>query len=192
MTGVRTSPMPRTSAFSPPMKKGTSAPSVCANRSKSARGSRASHRRLSASKTLAASELPPPRPRPAECACRGRCHADRRRPSLPAARAPRAPRDPVAAGTPATSLVRTTHAVVARVQRDRVGEVDEREQRFEHVIAVGAPARDVQEEIHLRRRGDDEALHVRSIVPRSRQRLRRAPAIDDDAHLDGLGCRDSA
>ena len=46
-------------------------------------------------------------------------------------------------------------AVVARLDPDGVAEVEQREQRLERVIAVGAPARHVQEQVHLRRRGND-------------------------------------
>jgi hypothetical protein len=47
-------------------------------------------------------------------------------------------------------------AVVAARELDRVREVDRREERLERVVAVGAPAGDVQEEVDLRRRRQDE------------------------------------
>ena len=102
----------------------------------------------------------------AGCACRGRCRRRAASRSPPAARAPRARRDRCSSGTPATSPRAADRAVVAPRERDRVGEVDQREQRLERVIAVRAASGDVQEQIDLRRRGNDQRLrHHRRIVP---------------------------
>ena len=56
--------MPSTQALCPPMKKGTSAPSVRPSWSSRERGQCSPHNRFSAISVVAASELPPPSPAP--------------------------------------------------------------------------------------------------------------------------------
>jgi hypothetical protein len=47
-------------------------------------------------------------------------------------------------------------AVVAHAQRQRIRKIGEYEQRLQQVIAVGAPARHMKEQIDFCRRSDDE------------------------------------
>ncbi len=49
--------------------------------------------------------------------------------------------------------------IVARSNGQHVAEIDQRENRFEPVIAVVAPPGHMQEQIELRRRGHRKCLH---------------------------------
>ena len=124
-----------------------------------ARGIRGSHSRLSASSTVAASELPPPMPPPSGMRLVTRdVDAERaaRRASCSAVAG--ANREVASAAQRRELVADATIAPSARcVERDRVAEVERHEQRLEQVIAVGAPTRHVQEQIELRRAREPSA-----------------------------------
>ena len=195
VTGVNTSPMPRPTACSPPTKNATSAPSVRESAARRARGHSSFQRRLSASSTLAASELPPPRPAPSGM----RFSSGDRRPGSGTRclleRVRSADRQ-VFVDAHARHLVRAhDRAILAQRDRERIREVDEREQGLDVVIAVVAAPGHVEKQVDLCRRSDDD-------VSTSRLRGRAPegaipglvltsgrPAIDHDAHFDRLAVR---
>ena len=182
------SPMPARKAGWPKMKNGTSAPSSSPTLINSLRGqSRDCHNRLSPSNTVAASELPPPRPPPTgNAACRRRSTRRGARAQCPCMRRSRRGRARSSSG--ATVAGATRYAVTAPSLA--VGEIDESpraieyEERFQHVIAIGASPCHVEEQVELRRRGQ-------------RQRSGRAaaassPAVDYESQLDHRDTRASA
>ena len=155
--------MPRASAVSPPTKNGTSAPSVRADLGQ--RRARQPERpqpveREQHARRVGAAAAQPRAHRNALVDARSSRRAACRVASL-AARAPRAPRGRRRPARPATSLRAHDRAVVARRRASSVSrEIDQREQRLERVIAVGAPAGDVQEQVDLRRRRDDQRMRI--------------------------------
>ena len=86
------SPMPRAKAGWPKTKNGTSAPSSSANCISASRDRSSCHNRLSPSSTVAASELPPPRPPPIGSRLSTPIDTPRRRRNAAGAVAPRARR----------------------------------------------------------------------------------------------------
>ena len=137
VTGVSSSPMPRTSACSPPMKNGTSAPSGAAIAARSARGQSSAHSRFEREQhargvgaaaaqacahrnALVDDEMPRRTASPWRCsACAARTARscfDRQARDVVGSRRPRRRRD---------------------AWPDVLAKVDQREQRLERVIAVG-------------------------------------------------------
>ncbi len=113
------------------------------------RGRLSCHRRLSASRTVAASELPPPRPPPI-----GRIFSSRMltpAPSGACACSRRAARTVRSwSSLHAGQIAFAYHpSVVAQCQVHGVGAVDQAEHALQQVVAVGTPADDVQEQIEL-------------------------------------------
>ena len=109
------------------------------------------HSRFSASSTVAASELPPPMPAPQGTFFSTEMSA----PSVHAAgllqRAGGAQAQ-VVGGQRGAEVVAAQQAVVAALDVQRVGPVDQHEDRLQQVVAVGAPPGDVQEQVQLGRR----------------------------------------
>ena len=156
--------MPRATVFSPATNKGTSAPRPTARRSNSTRGrrelpqavQREEHaRRIGTAAAQAASQRNALGQR--DVYAKGRAGGRLQR--------ARCTHGEVLVLRHARNIAfAPDHAVVAALERDRVGEVDQRDQRFQRVITVRAPSGDVQEQIDLRGRGNDEALHLRPIA----------------------------
>ena len=153
---------------------------------RSARGRLAPQSRLSASSTVAASELPPPRPPPNGMRLATRdVDAERAPVACLRAAAARTARSSCGA-TPRNSVVRTI-APSSRQVSVIVSPTSMRdEQRLEQVVAVVAAARHVQEQVELRRRGNGQPAHRIIVAARGSDRRgsRGAPAIDDDAQLE--------
>jgi hypothetical protein len=147
--------------LSPPTKKGTSAPSVAPIRASSLRGRPSRHNRFSANSTLAASELPPPRPPPIGIRLSIASVTPRGKPLASRSASRGAQRQVVRYGHAGDVVGAHDGAIVAHVERHDVREVDQREQRLDRVVAVGATSGDVQEQVDLRRRCDDHAFHGR-------------------------------
>ena len=163
----------------PPRKNGTSAPSASADRRSRSSGQSSPQRRFSASRVEAASELPPPRPAPAGHALVDRDVARRARCPLAACSARAARRHRSSAGSGAPRSWRRQPAVVAALDVQRVAPVDQHEHRLQQVIAVGAPADDMQEQVELGRRRRRRRARARP----SRSARRSRP----DAHASATG-----
>ena len=169
---------PRPRPLRPKTKKGTSAPSAGAElgqrlavRSRCPRGGSAREHggRIGASAAQAR--------RPSGCAFPPRCRRRAACRSLPCSRrAARTARSCVG-GTPGTSFTRAIAPSSRTRKRTRVAAVDEREDALQQVVAVRAPADDVQEEVQLRGRG---------IVGRRERAWHSAPSgavfVDHEAH----------
>src|SRR6201985_2084562 len=151
--GVSFSPMPSTNALSPPTKNGTSAPSGVASSSRRARGQSRFHSRLSASSTVAASELPPPMPAPQGTFFSTEMSAPKPQPlACCSARAARRLRSSAGRGRAESrraEVVPAQQAVVTALDVQRVGPVDQDEDGLQQVVAVGPSSRDVQEQVQL-------------------------------------------
>ena len=165
--GVSCSPMPSTKALSPPTKNGTSAPSVAAEREQLRRGPAQTPQpvqRQQRGRRVGAAAAQAGAPRHA--ACRSRC---RRRGCCrwPLQRARRAQAQVVGRQWRA-QVVALQPAVVARLEVQRVGPVDQHEHRLQQVVAVVAPADHVQEQVQLGRR--------RHVVQRAQASSRRPGA----------------
>ncbi len=137
------------------------------------------HRRLSASSTrrrvgAAAAQAAALR----DPLGRRRCRRRSRSRSPAAARAPRAPRGRPRPGRRAGRSCARSAPSSRRASVDRVAVVERDEQRFERVVAVGAPSRDVQEEVELRRRRDTSRCAHQAIdrSPRGFRDRDRRPA----------------
>ena len=90
------------------------------------------------------------------------------------ARAARRHRSSAGSGWPRSC--RAQHAVVAALEVQRVAPVDQHEHRLQQVVAVGAPADDVQEQVELGRRGN--------VVDRVMQLVHAGRRVESRAHAD--------
>ena len=111
--------------------------------------------------------------RPRARACRSRCRrrAACRWPAAGRARRAGTGRRPAAASPRSW---RAQAAVVAALEVQRVAPVDQHEQRLQQVVAVGAPADDVQEQVQLGRR--------RHVVERAQRSSACSRAVELDPH----------
>ena len=173
--GVSRSPMPSTQALRAADEEGHVGAQRAGRAQPAARAaSRRPHRRFSASRVVAASELPPPRPAPpghalvdadvgAERAAAGLLQRARGAQAQVVGRQRRA------------EVVALQPAVGAALEVQRVAPVDQHEHRLQQVVAVGAPADDVQEQVELGRRRHvvERVSSVRSQPSSGRARHRR-------------------
>ena len=150
--GVSRSPMPSTKALCPPTKKGTSAPSVSASASR---------------RCARPVQAPQPVQRQQRAWRRRNCRRPCRRPRarclsiemsapsgvpLAACSARAARRHRSSAGSAAPRSWRASRPSCAPLEVQRVAPVDQHEHRLQQVVAVGAPADHVQEQVQLGRR----------------------------------------
>ena len=154
------SPMPRAMrVFAADEKRNVGAQRRRRCAASSARGKSSSHSRLSASSTLAASELPPPSPPPIGMRLSSAIVTPRATPVAACSACAARTREIVFSRHARHGSARTI-APSSRASSVIVSaQIDQREQRFERVIAVGAPPGDVQEEVDLRRRGNHQRRH---------------------------------
>ena len=171
--GATRSPTPCANAGSPKTKNGTSAPSRTPMRISFAREADSSrHRRLSASSTEAASELPPPKPTATRDALDHRnIGAAAAAGRLFAARAPHEAIDPSSATMPGRSAVRR----IAPSSRNESVIVSPNRARRKESRACGnrrAAAGHVQEQVELRRRRNGQHAHPAIVAARGARRQR--------------------
>jgi hypothetical protein len=169
--------MPRASAGLPPRKKRHVGAQREADSHQVVSRHIRSPKRLSASSTLAASELPPPMPPPSGMRFVSAMSTPERHALVLLQRRGGANREIVSGATPASSARAPNRSVVATRERDRVARSRAPPSASRAVIAVVATTRHVQEQLSLPAR-DGQAAHAT-------RRSRLAPAIDDDAEARG-------